>query len=107
MTSSSGMSEEPLMIIGTPSAAAARACTRSPRYALSALMPIGAMPNGDAWRLPNSSTAWLRPDTLRSTRVTKPNSENAARLSCSESESSAPPAMYSKSGRGGTGPFSC
>ena len=36
------------MIIGMFAAAAARASTRSPRYADSALMPIGAMPNGAA-----------------------------------------------------------
>ena len=40
------------MMFGMFARAAARASTMSPRYADSAVIPIGAMPNGAAYSVP-------------------------------------------------------
>ncbi len=81
--SSSGISDELDMIIGMSASPAAPASTRSPRYADSALMPIGAMPNADANSRPRSVIVCDPPDTLVRIRGTNHQSRNAARLSAS------------------------
>ena len=88
------------MTIGMFAFAAARASTRSPRYAESALMPIGAMPNGAAYVWPKSVASVERCETSTSTRGMNPSSSKAARLSRAEALSSTEPATYSKIGRG-------
>ena len=65
------------MIIGTFSCAAAFVSTRSPRYADSAQMPIGAMPNGADQVLPKSVVSVERFEVSTSTRVTNSYCSNA------------------------------
>ena len=99
-TSSRRMSDEPLMIMGMFEAFAPRACTRSPRYADSALMPMGATPKGAEYSRPKSVDAVERFETSISTRGMKPSSSKAARLSRTDASVSTPPETYANTGRG-------
>ena len=80
------------MIIGMPARAADSASTRSPRWAVRALTPIGAMPNGAFHSRPNNIFFCDRPATLFSTRGRKRSSSKAARLSRLDAPVSAAPA---------------
>jgi len=79
------------MMNGIPAAAAARASTTSPRYAESAVMPMGAMPNGAFHSRPSNEAAVVRRETSTRTRGAKPHSAKAARLSRKEASVSAAP----------------
>ena len=59
------------MIIGTLACAAASAGTISPRYAVSAVSPSGAMPKGAAYSRSNKEVAVLRREMSTITRGTK------------------------------------